>query len=711
MSYTIANRCLFIVLLVVAACKIKSADETSTRSVQASEVLDQKSRYFTKEDECLIEISDTLQRDKTSRALADELCLPRSQISFLLPVPSTGTRNISVAPHLKLAILFDASVSLVEQDSNRARFGALKEYLMAIFAKKKSGQISSAEIKVYPFRYCNKGEHSLELKNDTTKSEFTKAVDTLIGTEDVGNKSTAIVDQTGLANLRAYGAVGSTNYLNSFAEAQKFLARETAVALKPNEKTAELKQMLIFSDGLPFTFNDNVKNTIHTSDCQLSQIADWTLNNWQDNLFDRREESDYHIDEKLTDCVVKNFFHPKDSCQRPKSTDMGISSTSIKAWDDPLNHALGMIQHSHVINEEKEDFAIYSVHLNNCKTKTASTKFDENFLCQKISENFFRSFSDGFVSVSNAAELKDKLTKKTLKSQFNLSYSTGTATLTDGTTVDDKLIFYKDSSNEKRSIVKVDGKVVEKNNGKGRTTVQETTFDYRNYNDDTLKASLKMNKFNYDYKLAYNFHFDDGCRDDGEKFKKEVANRSDDVVALEVHKWQQSGYRAWCVLPIINSGDDLDEDPDPPPPPVVVTCADIKTKSSCGKGWTWSDMGTPPDDCCVRLSEAPENPPVQSPPDIGEDDHCINCQTTPPIVDDGKGGGKTTTTVVTCATYTGDKDCTGKGGQWIDANLGTPPDACCAEVGGDDSNPTKDPVSSPPMEDLSVIVEKKKLDW
>ena len=288
MSYTITSGYLFIVLLVVTACKIRSEDGTSARSVvKASEVLDNKSRYFTKEDECLVEIDETLKKNEISQALSEQLCLPRSRVSFLLPVPSKGTRSEKVAPHLKLAILFDASVSLVEQDSKRARFNALKEYLMAIFAKKKEGQISSAEIKVYPFRYCNKGAHSLKLLKNTTKGSFAKEVDLLIGTEDVGNKSTNIVDKTDLENLRAYGAVGSTNYLNSFAKAKAFLKQQTAVALKVNKDTVELKQMLIFSDGLPFTFNDESDNTIDTdgNDCRLATVTNWTLDEWQNNLF------------------------------------------------------------------------------------------------------------------------------------------------------------------------------------------------------------------------------------------------------------------------------------------------------------------------------------------------------------------------------------------------------------------------------------------
>ena len=727
MSYTIANRGLCIVLLVVAACKIKSDNDTSTRSVKASEVLNNKSRYFTKEDECLIEITDTLQRDTESQTLAEEMCLPRSKISFLLSIPSTDTRDISVAPHLKLAILFDASVSLVEQDSSRARFDALKEYLLAIFDKKKNKQISSAEIKVYPFRYCNKGEHSLELRASTTKDQFTKAVDTLIGTRDVGNRSINIVDKTDLGNLRAYGAVGSTNYLNSFAEAKKFFDQETEVALKPNKSTVELKQMLIFSDGLPFTFNDSSRNTIDTTnaDCNLSQIGNWTLEGWQDNLFAYQNRSTYHIDERLTDCVIENFFYPQDSCQRPKSSDKGISSPDIKAWDDPLNHALGMIQHSHVIEEEKKDFAIYSVHLNNCKTKSDSTEFDENFLCQKISENFFRSFSDGFVAVDNAADLKDRLTKQTLKSQFDLDYKKGVATLADGTRVDEKLTFYKDTAN-KPSIIKVDGMTVTRMNSKGKTTVQETTFDYQDHDNDILTASLQgeARRLKHHYKLAYNFRFDDDCRDEDIEHKKKLSNRNDDVVALEVHSWQKNDYRAWCVLPVIDSGLDIDGPPDPPappPPPPVFTCANYQGNRSCaGKGglvWIATNTGTPPGDCCgPQLSESPENPgqqPDDTVPPAGEGDlvlcngKYISKGTTCDVVCKGTncGGGKTP--AVTCATVVErNRSCQGKM-VWIDSKTGTTPEACCGQVGGAD----QDPVSSPPIEEIVIMVEEEELEW
>lgn len=665
MSYTIANRCLVVVLLVLASCKIRTDNKTSMKSVEASEVLDSKSRYFTKEDECLIELNEVLQKNEQSHVLADELCLPKSKISFLLSVPSKDTRNISVAPHLKLAILFDASVSLVTQDSKRARFDALKEYLMAIFNKKEDRQISSAEIKVYPFRYCNKGGHSLDLKTNTSKADFLKAVNNLIGTKDVGNKGVKIVDETNLVNLRAYGAVGSTNYLNSFAVAQKFL-KQPASSVKSTATTAELKQMLIFSDGLPFTFNDGSQTTISTVDaeCNLSQVAGWTLDNWQENLFAQQADSSYHIDELLNNCVREDFFYPQDSCQRPTSTDKGVSSA--KAWDDPMNHVLGMIQHSHVIREEKKDFAIYSVHLNNCKNQKASTKFDENFLCQKISENFFRSFSDGFVAVSDAANLKDKLTKQTLQSQFDLSYSKGTATLRDGTPVANSLAIYPNSDS---SVVKVTGNLTKNKNSE--------TFDYQNYPDGLLRASLRTggsSKIEYhNYMVNYNFRFSDDCLDDADKERKAVTGRKDKVISLEIYRWhEQNKYRAWCVLPIVNDGMEIDSSP----PSATATCDNYPVQNrKCSKGMTWitGKSGTPPNGCCGQLSESsPDDPSQTTPPDIEEGKT---------VIDDGNGKRP---------------------------SKELPPVKEDPVVESNDQQP---PANAPPMVEIRVIVQTEELIW
>lgn len=707
MSYTITSGYLFIVLLVVTACKIRSEDETSTRSVvKASDVLDNKSRYFTKEDECLVEIDETLKKNSTSQVLSAELCLPRSRVSFLLPVPSKGTRSEKVASHLKLAILFDASVSLVEQDSKRARFNALKEYLMAIFAKKKEGQISSAEINIYPFRYCNKGVHSLELRPNTTRDNFAKAVDTLIGTKDVGNKGINIVDNTDLDNLRAYGAVGSTNYLNSFAKAKTFLKQQTAVALKVNKDTIELKQMLIFSDGLPFTFNDGFRDTIDTDgdDCRLSRVTNWTLGEWQNNLFVKGSSDNYLVADSLKGCVKADLFHPQDSCQRPKSTDKGIKLP--QAWDDPLNHVLGMIQHSYVIKKEKDNFSIYSVHLNNCKKKNTSTKFDEDFLCQKISEDFFRSFSDGFVAVGDAADLKDKLTKQTLQSQFELDYTRGVAKLTGGMVVDNKLTFYEDKRSES-SIVKIDGNLVTKSNGKGQTTRVVETFDYQDHDNNTLIASLqtKGSRINHYYRLAYNFRFDDNCLGQGDKHREQVSNRNDNVEAIDVYGWQEEEYRAWCVLPVVNDGFDFEEEEtDPPPPPPVVTCANYEgSKTICGKGMKWVDAntGTPPDACCGQIAQVPDSPdqrPDQVPPPDGGGKIVIDV---PPNTDDG--GGK----VSTCADFRGTKECA-KGGTWVDTKTGTPPEGCCVE---DSDSEAREPERAPPMEVKSAILQIDALDW
>ena len=417
---------------------------------------------------------------------------------------------------------------------------------------------------------------------------------------------------------------------------------------------------------------------------------------------------------------MATLFYPKDSCQRPKSTDGGIKLS--QAWDDPLNHALGMIQHSYVIKKEKDSFSIYSVHLNNCKKKTASTKFDENFLCQKISENFFRSFSDGFVAVGDAADLKDKLTKQTLQSQFDLDYNKGVAKLTGSIVVDNKLTFYEDKRSES-SIVKVDGAIVTRNDGKGRTTRVIETFDYRDRERDTLTASLQMkgSRLKHNYRLAYNFSFDDDCLGQGDTHGQQVSNRNDNVEAIEVHGWQEDEYRAWCVLPVVNDGFDLEEEPDPPPPPPPppVTCDNYTGSRVCvgkGMGWIATNTGTPPEGCCGRVGKVPPDDPGQrpdqspeGPPDVGEGERCIGAGCPP---DDGGGkdpipptpdkddGGKE----ATCANYAGSKTCAK--GSWSDSRTGTPPAGCCVE-----SSDQRSSVSTPPIGVKSAIVQIERLDW
>ena len=381
-------------LLFSACLPHDEANVAQSSNVTGNDLTNTNSPNYIKEGECLVNVNGVLDLNtKTSlSSLDNEQCLPSSKLSWLFRAEEVAENPKWKLPHLKLAILFDTSFSLEKQDKGAERFAKLKTYLANIFARKslsgistteESGRIASAEIKVFPFKYCDqtKGSpHQLLIRQNTTEDEFMDKVDKLIGFRDgQGNEikidgNDLVIDDQKRANLKSYGAGGSTNYLESLDWATDFLDQESG--------DSTLKHVVIISDGLPFTYGNS---TILDNECSL----DATDAGNRYSFGSARARS----------CVTADYSPSKGSCKAPSGSDKGLTKLTdgkkMKAFNDPRNHLLGMIQHSIVINRVKRSkgFKVYAVHLNSCRTQKEATYFTEQYLCQNISQDFFESFT------------------------------------------------------------------------------------------------------------------------------------------------------------------------------------------------------------------------------------------------------------------------------------------------------------------------------
>lgn len=522
----------------------------------------------TKLNECLIEIHNTLDPNNGLFGLSN-LCLPRSQISWLFPAQPVTKMVAETPPDLKVALLFDTSHSLEKQDAKMERFGAMETYLQTLFNAHKDGKIGDVDIRLYPFKYCDQGgEHRLIITANTTQEGFSAAVNTVIGKDkSKGNEGgTSGIGQK-RDNLRAYGARGSTNYLHSFARAKKFLDVATTDGVE--------KHLLIFSDGLPLTFNDGKTEVIDVSDplCKIDFGTKRSIDSWLEGLTNpentwlAKDGIKYPVLNSYRSgigrCIKHDLFHPQNACKRPTSSDTGLSGTML-AYNDPLNHVLGMIQHKHVIDTHRGNIKIASVHLNSCLNRPDSLNFDEEFLCQKISPLFFRSFSeDGwYFPVAEAKDL-EKTFEEVASEQIAMVYGRGEATV-GGVVIDQETAVYGDGGGTTR--IKVDGKESE---GKGKSSSGEIvthnydpTYSHNGKKTGSASGSLlvaqKVANWKDDarFQIDFNLTFMDQCRAEDKAWHQvdvAVAQREFGVTQeVEIQQYgggDNEGYTAWCVVP------------------------------------------------------------------------------------------------------------------------------------------------------------------
>ena len=538
-------RALLLTTLLITACY--SEDEASisqSGNVTKNDDLTTVSNpAYIQPGECLIDIDGMRTLGEKVKLPRLGQCLPSSKLSWLFQAEiqeETKHKNLS------LAILFDTSFSLKTTDPKELRYSSFKEnYLLPLYKQIKSAKMS-ATIKIYPFKYCNVGEYTLHFNHKTPREVFKDDIDKLIGTKPPEKPKSP--EKPKPKDLKGHGANGSTNYLESFDKAANFLNK----ALKD-----DLKQLLIVSDGLPLTFNGGKANTIKydAPSCDALSIVNKV------NLpVDDPSDFDEYV-KNLEDCVISEHYLSEDlrkdklsedpskdelseyKCTAPGQGDMGVSDNDRKsgndekAFNDPYNHILGMIQHSRVMDKAKHDFGIYALLL---KVPCSQMKLGENnkyihekALCNNISklaEPFLDSFTDQHVIVDNANQLEGGLIKI-------LTYQvTGTA--------------YIDASsgkgNNTTTVVDTQTKLHTGNLIKvGRDDKNDNVYDYAGEANNTLTVAHGLaNKSGGNFVINYNFTFGstDACRSSGSD--KHIDTRS----KLEVNKYTNSGYTAWCLL-------------------------------------------------------------------------------------------------------------------------------------------------------------------
>ena len=385
-------------------------------SFKLTETTEDESMYFVPLNECLLVATTKIPADGTTLSIADDLCLPSKKMSYLFEAEKPTSTTINPIQH-RVAILFDASYSLRKTDPSRARFTALESYLESMYDKLSVEDVKgTASIRIYPFKYCSYGYFELELNAGTTKEEFMARVDTVIGENNAkGNGGNGKADLLKLkdgsldpANLRGYGAYGATNYLQAFNKAMKFLNLSTV-----GNQTR--KHVVIFSDGLPLTFNKTETVDTFKIEKTVCKIKDFS------NIAVVKKISGTNwLNEQYSSCVLDVNYPAADTCDYPTSTDAGIVQTP--AFDDPANHLMGMIQHSQQFNKvikENSDLNIYAVHLKVC----VGLPVREKILCENISGPFFKSFvgNENYFSVGSANSLSDSFSD-VLKEQLTHEY-------------------------------------------------------------------------------------------------------------------------------------------------------------------------------------------------------------------------------------------------------------------------------------------------
>lgn len=589
-------------------------------------LLKKESAYHTNPYQCLVEINGEIDPDTMSdiihvgNASGERLCLPSNELSYLVKAKKP-TEMTTTTIALKIAVLFDSSYSLRKTDPKQKRFDALKTYLLALFDKVESEEIKAREVEVsfFPFKYCSHAKFkTLTITKGDDRVAFETKIDALIGSGngnaggDAANKIKQLKAGTLVPKtLKAYGAYGSTNYLQAFAKAKKYLSTDSGA----------YKNIVIFSDGLPLTYNDGVIATYNKDECTLPKIRTVTAANWQ---------------EKAKDCVLNNNYPggENDACTAPTGSDKGIT-TGFKAYSDPMNHLLGMIQHSQQIKKAKgDDINVYAVHLKVCD----GLPVGEKHLCQNISKPFFESFSEYFPA-TNAGDIA-KAFDGVLKDLINVEYKDmGKVTLapadsrcqvsSGANTIQGMSKKYDESENfsflKTQRIIKVG-----EYKGKGRKTKGKSFYDdlsqaadinlgLPHQKDGRSLTTIKHKaggekKFN----ICIDFKYKDSC----------VSKNPKDLhgggkYGLQVHEYKDShGNNIYCVIPkpipAVNvTTTTVVEPPETELPEVVDNNNDGSTSVILV------------DD--VNDEDNQGEPPVENPPDTGTDTEVeVEVNTNPP---------------------------------------------------------------------------------
>ena len=508
-------RALLLTTLLITACL--SEDEISVSQsgdVIRKDLINVNSHAYIEQGECLIDIKSSLDLNSNTSLppLANSQCLPSSKLSWLFrakKITQTTRKN------LQLAVLFDTSYSLNTTDPGGKRYTALKDsYLIPLFREIKAAGVA-ATIKVFPFKYCNVGSHELRIESTTEENFFEEKVNSLI------------------ASLKGYNVNGSTNYLQSFALAAGFLNKAG---------DSDVKQMLIFSDGLPLTYNDGTTSTI-TCASHKQIIKDIQL---------PANESFAEYVSDLSGCVSGAHYPSIDSCKAPlgnkydkngnmeRKGAMGMSGNKL-AFNDPINHILGMIQHSRVMDHEKHKFEVYAMLLQvPCNEMSVGEKGEfeaEKRICEAVShlaKPFVASLTNAHVIVPNASELAKGI-KDILKVQTSFTYRRyGKAYI--NTTSKDSNVTEVDSSTKwyEGNLIKV-----------GRDKKSDTVYEYKDNAQNTLTVNHGLYGRGGSFEIGYDFEFPEanskGVTDCRSADNSKIGN-------LEVNKYRGNGYTAWCLL-------------------------------------------------------------------------------------------------------------------------------------------------------------------
>ena len=562
-------RVLVLITLLITACLPEDEISISqSNAISGQDLTNVNSPAHIEQGECLINVNGTLALNKRTSTLSlpNNQCLPSSKLSWLFRAEEVKTKAKYQLPHLRLAILFDTSFSLQKQDSERKRFDAIKTYLKAIFARKMAskisntevkGKIASADIKVFPFKYCDQTKganaHVLRITSSTTEANFDSAIDALIGTNaDITGNEIVITDGV-RGTLKEYGAGGSTNYLQSLAWAEDFLEQ--------GDKD-DLKHVVIISDGLPFTYNDGNTTTITNEKCSL--------------------DKDDFSSSAAKNCVTTEHYPSKYSCTAPTSDDDGLTANT-PAFDDPRNHLLGMIQHSQVINKAKRGkFNVYAAHLNNCRTKITDDSFSEQYLCQQVSQPFFESFVEegGYVPADDADELAKALEKilsaqlpqKIIDYKYFGTAHIGTASKGSSTTTVDQ-----ETKRHRGNFIKVGRD--KKSSSPTYDVNKHGVYDYADSGQDVLTVEHGLFVRGGSFEIDYDFNFS------AAKGGSDCRNQSPTTSGnLEVHKYDATSFTAWCLLapPSCDDSTHCCENGQ-----VVSYAAGQQRCAAQGKNWVW----------------------------------------------------------------------------------------------------------------------------
>ena len=533
-------RVLLLTTLLMTACfSPNEASISQSAAVNKQKLIDVNSPAYIEAGECLIDIKSTLALGTTTDLLPLNSCLPSSKLSWLFEAERVTAQ---AEQHLKLAVLLDTSYSLRENDPQGERYNALRTYLLALHEKittedrTTEARIASAEIQIYPFKYCDSRKdknHSLEINQNTRKDAFEKEIDALIGDKSTyANRGNAkdVRDGKIFEQLTGYGAVGSTNYLHSLAKAIEFF---------DVERNNDLKQVLIFSDGLPFTFNDGTgsgaNNTIDLSAPGCGINHGYTYSELRSAVGFTDSDKKFIPSEAIKACVSDKFY-PKDTCTRPTRKNPGQTRTNTvapAAWGDPLNHVLGMVQHSTVIKKAKDqhDFQIYSVllHPSSCNSVKDSQDSLDKSICKhitaRLAKPFFESFADSYEETSKANELADKL-RATLAAQTLEYHKFGKAKI-DINQVDEQTKWHTGN------LIKV-----------GRDKKSDSVYDYTNETRATLTVEHSLYHRGGNFSIAYDFEFPASGKGEADCRSSSYSDSGN----VEVNKYSGRGYTAWCLL-------------------------------------------------------------------------------------------------------------------------------------------------------------------